>query len=150
MKHNAKSFSNLLGEILVREDVTLLEEELKLLGESVFTQGVEAKIRERIAAAIKADLKGFEGEAKIYYQEALELVRNLPEIELTIAFEPTPEAVRRMVTKVRQLVQKEVVLSLVINPAIVGGALIATRGEFRDYSISAKLLSLLNESVGVG
>jgi hypothetical protein len=152
MKHNAKSFSNLIGELVTTDDLDTLREELAAVKEDALvpnTPGSEVKLKElirpRILKAIKADLKAFDEDARSYAREAMEVAAKLPLMELTLAYEPTPVGLRRILEKLRSISNQQYILSLIVNPALLGGMVCVLRGEFRDYSLSNKLGQLMTE-----
>jgi hypothetical protein len=152
MKHNAKSFSNLLAELTTNDDVDILREELMAIEEAAVSSenflkndGLMAKVRPRILLAIQQDLNIFDADPRSYAREAMEVALSLPVMEVTLAYEPVPEGIKRLGEKLRSISGKPYLLSLIINPALLGGMVCVVNGEFRDYSMSAKLAALLKE-----
>jgi F0F1-type ATP synthase delta subunit len=143
--------------VLTKEDLMTFLEEVQILKDSLFQSGPQAfelaladKVRSKIGPAITADLKDFPGDKQEYLQEIGEYMEGLPQIELTIGYEPTPEAVTRMVQYLRTLAGKPVTVSLLVSPAIMGGATIVSDGNFRDYSLGMRLQVLFGEMFGDG
>ena len=152
MKHNAKSFSNLLGEMVTTEDIDTLREELEAILNTTLTgevlswdEQLKVQVRPRVLASIDRDLKEFDGDRREYAQEALAVAGELPVMEITLAYEPVPAGIRRIVEKLRELSGQLYIVSILVNPAILGGMVGVVRGEFRDYSLSNKLGLLMSE-----
>ena len=62
---------------------------------------------------------------------------NFPKLE--IAFEPRYEFVKELKEYFSKNLNQNVLLDLVINPTIIGGAIIICNNHYRDFSLSSKI-----------
>lgn len=152
MKRNEKNYSNLLNTIVTLEDSTLLQEELRLLSESLyggkdtnFETVIAQKVRRSVAVALKADLKTVGGASLEFIQDTMSFFNALPVLEIGLGYEPTAEEIVLFAQKARELAGYPLVLSLMYKPYLIGGAELTINGEYRDYSLRAKTILLYHE-----
>lgn len=66
-------------------------------------------------------------------------LRTMPTIQLTLAFQPDEEAVQLFSDWVKTNVGPQTIIDLQFDKTIVGGALIVSGGQYKDYSVRKKL-----------
>lgn len=62
---------------------------------------------------------------------------NFPKLE--IAFEPRYEFVKELKEYFSKNLNQNILLDLVINPALIGGAIIICNNHYRDFSLASKI-----------
>lgn len=136
-------YSDLLSLIQTTDDLEMLIQEMEELKASLF-KGFEAgfedtlasKVRHRVSSCIRKDLDSNPEVAKSSYLNDLsKLIATLRVIEIEVAFEFTDRAIDRLSSFLRQAGLDKFVLKINFNPDILGGAVIVSRGEYRDLSL---------------
>lgn len=142
-------FSILFQNVLTKEDLISLLAEIDL-AESLIFEEKETPLSEKIKGKVSSDFQFFveklEREGK-NIKEALENLKkyflSLPEVKLTLAFEPK----REFIEKVSQIFKERVILNFKVDPEIVGGAILEAFGKFFDFSLREKLKKILKEEL---
>jgi F0F1-type ATP synthase delta subunit len=60
-------------------------------------------------------------------------------MRIVIAFEPRPEFIKKIILWLREELKQKVILDLILNSEIVGGAIIEYQGKELDFSIAKKI-----------
>ncbi len=132
-----------------REEIKSLIQELR---ESLFKKEgfgrilknkVPLKYSPLINSYVKSTLgkEGFEGSL----ESLEEYLKNLKEINITLAFEPSEKTIDKIYTWVTKNVGTDVILNLAIQPDILGGAILSYKGLYFDYSLEKKLNAAFSE-----
>lgn len=66
-------------------------------------------------------------------------IQELPRIHLIVGFEPNDETITKIHTWLRSEVSSNLILDLVYDYQILGGAIIEYQGKFADYSTKKKI-----------
>lgn|GEM_PF-1830370 len=74
-----------------------------------------------------------------------EYIHSLPNIEISLAFDPKKETIDRIADWFRENIKKEVFLDLKVDVTIMGGALIGSNGLFKDYSLRKTMRDTLTK-----
>lgn len=81
------------------------------------------------------------------YQLRLRTIRQalmtIPEMEISLAIEPTVQMIQRIWNKITQFTQKPLILDLHYEPILIAGATVQYQGQYRDYSLRQKLEVLI-------
>jgi len=81
----------------------------------------------------------------LFLEKFKKYLQSLPEIKLEIAFLPS----RKFLSRINQWLEEEfgqkVILDLIINPEIVGGAIIEYQGNWRDFSLRKEIDKLISQ-----
>lgn len=94
--------------------------------DELITRRYQTKKRARqVSAPVLADLK--------------KQVAALPAISLTLAFTPGQETLNRISAWLKTNVAKDLLIDLMVDENIIGGAQIAYQGHYKDYSLAKKL-----------
>lgn len=68
-------------------------------------------------------------------QQLEDEAKKLPLVTLYLAFEPNDEAVRLIGEFLRNQFSASIIFEYKINPALIGGAALAWKGVYKDYSV---------------
>lgn len=128
----------------LREEVELLMASLYRVGEEDFNKTLDMKIKAWFADGLR---KAFEkgGNKESYLKGLKKELEELEVVKLTLGFEPSIEVIENIHSWVWKNAGKTVVLDLSYNPAILGGAIIAYKGKYEDYSLRSKLRKIFTE-----
>jgi len=61
-------------------------------------------------------------------------IEGLSKVYITLAFEPSEDALNRFGGVIRTSVREDVIISVAYDPHLIGGVQIIYNGEFRDFS----------------
>jgi hypothetical protein len=153
MKLRASTFSNLMEVVLTREDYLMARDELVAVYQALTAPkqvGVDealGQIRPGLAAAIRTDWLEAKLEPVAYITEAVAYLDAVPTVEMTLAFEPSKKMLARLILKLREGAQILPVVSLTINPSILGGMEVISRGKYADLSLRKKIANTFDELV---
>jgi F0F1-type ATP synthase delta subunit len=133
--------TRLLQNVTTKRDADRLMEEIEIIRNGLFETGEGAlesllknKVRRETAEIIKETFSKTEVNKKEYLNEVEELLTKMPNVSLILAFEPSEGAVERFYSKISEATGKNVLLDVVHEPQIIGGAVIIFNGRYRDYS----------------
>lgn len=132
--------------IQTKEDLSLLLEEIDLLKASLFNSKgndfetvLTSEIRISSANVIRQDLSENKIEPKKYLEGLQEFLKNVEEIKIQVAYEPTARGLSAIREWISANIQEFVVLDLYYNPSVIGGAAISFKGKYHDGTITKKL-----------
>lgn len=147
-------YSAVLRHVRTKEDAISLANEIDLLIEALY--GQDGKFEEILGSSVK---NWFAGEIKQVFQDVsidkakylkdLKVkLSSLKELKLTVALEPTETGLDRIHSWIIENIGEEVVLDISKNPAILGGAVVIYKGNYRNYSLRKKLEDYFIKSKG--
>lgn len=138
-------------KIKTKEDLIFFLEEIDR-AEILILKEPEKKLFQKLKNKICTDLLGvlkeIEQKEKQYQTPEkqvffLHLLKkdliSLPKAKIEIAFEPVQSTLNKISEWFEKKLGKRVVLDIVINPKIVGGAKIEYNGKWRDFSLIKKI-----------
>ena len=99
--------------------------------------GVRSEIKTVISAVTKQDQTPKQKEATL--TALRDAVLALPLLHMTLAFEPSARGIAAFSEKARSYFGPDVVLDIVVDPALFGGAQISYNGRYTDLSLAAKM-----------
>ncbi len=82
---------------------------------------------------------------KAYIEEIVKYLRALPQVKVTLAFEPDDNFTNRVNEVISGLTGQKVVLDISVNHHIVGGITIEYKGKFADYSYEKRTNEYLKQ-----
>lgn len=132
--------NRLLSKIRTRAEAQKLRSEIEKLlaslyeGETAFVSCMK-EIRSWVAQELKAYLPEDRELRKKYLEELVQRIEQFEPLELTLAFEPGEETLATIFSYIQQATGPGVILDLRLDPKILGGARIAFRGLYRDFSL---------------
>ncbi len=72
-------------------------------------------------------------------------LRALPKLRLEIAFSPPESFIKRVSQWLEKELGQKIILDVVVNPKIIGGAVIEFQGKWRDFSLAKEIHHLLSD-----
>ena len=131
----------LLQNITTKRQVERLLEEIEIIRKGLFEVGEGAmesllknKVRAETAEIIRETFSKAGVDKKGYLDKVEELIIKMPSVRLILAFEPSEGAGERFYSKISEATGKQVLLDIVYESQIIGGAIIIFNGRHRDYS----------------
>lgn len=131
-----KAASELIGDLSTKQEA---EELIALLdSKSPLTTALSAKLARFDDSARRATFgKSLSRQELTHELKKILAQNNFPKLE--IAFEPRYEFVKELKEYFSKNLNQIVLLDLVINPTIIGGAIIICNNHYRDFSLSSKI-----------
>ncbi len=77
------------------------------------------------------------------------LGNNLPVIHLTLAFEPTTAILKNINLWFLRRLQKKVLLDIVLERTVLGGAFISFDGLYKDYTLKTKIDTYFDKKINL-
>lgn len=146
---NTDNMSDFVSLVKTKYDQEILLGEIDLILASLYlTNGgalqetLDKKIRAEVSSLVKeAKLKekNFQGFLKSLRQILIEL----KEVDLTIAIDPTEEIVNQTYNWLKTYLNQSLVINFNKNPDLVGGAQIAYKGKYFEFSLKKELAEVL-------
>jgi F0F1-type ATP synthase delta subunit len=136
-------FSELWREIGTYEEWVCAKSIIEELLDSSFKKD-HAKIKQSILDSANYRLvltvvEGIKDADNNTLEKIGEELKNLRELRLTMAIEPSRKLVSKIVGWVKKNVDERAVVSIDIEPKIMGGAVISYAGRVVDFSLSKRL-----------
>lgn len=133
----------IINNLLTKKDLDDLNHELGLLkssdyefGDDGFENVLNNNVRHLISRAIRQDLRDNDISVEQYVEGLQEKVRIYQIIELTLCFEPTRKTMGKIGEWVFSNVGEKVLVDYKFNPYLLGGAIIVSKGEYRNLSLN--------------
>lgn len=76
---------------------------------------------------------------KEFLDACIEAIQQAPIVALEVALSPTDQTVSKLLNWLRIHVAPSAVIDIQVNKTLIGGATIACKGKFVDYSVKKKL-----------
>ena len=156
---NPASFSPFINSINSLEDVIRLIDELNTTSRFLF-RGKEGTIYQKASdflpinlASIFLDLeaKGLEPRGDTHQMSFLQTligkIRDLPQVKVTLAFEPNKSLIAKINNLISDQVGSKVILDLTVDQYIIGGASFEYKGKYFYYNLAEKLNTSLEEII---
>jgi len=131
----------LLQSVKTKRQAGILLEEIEIIRKGLFEAGEGAmnsllknKVRVETAEIVRETFSKVGVDKKGYLDKVEELIIKMPNVSLILAFEPSEGAVERFYSEISETTGKQVLLDIVYEPQIIGGAVIIFNGRYRDYS----------------
>ena len=153
---NDKIFSEILDSLvrtkeeanLFLSEVEALERSLYKIGEGDFNSTLQKDVRAKTAGVI-VQLTG-SGDRGLILKTLKAKINTLTYLNLTIAFEPTEDAIGRIHNWVKQNLGEGICLNLTIDKKILGGAVVEYKGKVASFTLLTKVDQyFLNNNVNV-
>lgn len=91
---------------------------------------------------LKSDKKGISGtqldQLRNLAKELHNSIRSVPKLQLVLAFNPTEAFIKKLFSWVGSNVGEGVVLDIMLDQKILGGAVVTFNGKYKDYSVLKK------------
>jgi len=152
-----KIFEEFAKKIKTKEELIFYLEEIIQVQQIVFkNKGVT--LSKKMGGKMSGELKNFlerlekkevisknPGQQSSFLEKLKKYLQSLPEIKLEIAFLPSDEFLTRINQWLEEEFGQKVILDLIINPQIVGGAVIEHRGNWRNFSLVKEIDKLISQ-----
>ncbi len=114
------------------------------------------KIKQNVGEEFRQIVKELEGSGGIpsarraqsdFFKKLAKTLESLPVVKLTLAFLPSEEFLEKLTDWLGEQIGKMAVVDINVREEVIGGATFEYKGEYRDYSLGAKLDGVLNSEV---
>ena len=148
----------LVGQVVTREDFILLSEEINQVEKLIFKE-VNIPLSEKVKGKTREEFRDFlkkiekenshflnPNQQLSFFQNLKKNLKNIPQLKLELAFQPSAEFLLKIKQWFKEKNRQEVILDLLINPEIVGGAIIEYRGKYKNLSVEKKIDELFSKN----
>jgi F0F1-type ATP synthase delta subunit len=139
-------YSDLLTTVVTNSDASLLRQELELLQaalfkvkEGNFDEVLKEQIRAWVAEELRAEFAKPEVKKEKALEEMLTQLKELPTVQLTLAFEPTQHNLGHIHEWLIRTLGTHVLVDVLYQPNMIGGAAVSYQGKYFDGSLAQKL-----------
>jgi F0F1-type ATP synthase delta subunit len=136
---------NLYNLVKTTRDVDILKEEIDILIDSLYrteSGSFENVVTNSIRKETANELKTI-GSSRSEMRSELEKIKsdlgNLNVFRITLAFQPVHDDLDKIITWIRSNIGPQVVLDVVFDESVIGGAIIEYKGIYADMSLRKKL-----------
>lgn len=82
-----------------------------------------------------------------FLKDLLVHLRSLPQVKVTLAFNPTKSFITRLNSQISSQIGKKVILEIFVDQYIIGGAIFEYRGKIREYTLATKVKEAIEKRV---
>jgi F0F1-type ATP synthase delta subunit len=149
-----KIFEKLSEKVITEDDLVFFLEQLNTLKKFLFSQTqiplserlkgkVDEKFRKEIEKLEKEKiLTSSQKEQFSFFKELENFLLKIPKVKLEIAFEPSEEFIFKLKAWFQEKVKKRMILDIIVNPKVIGGAKIEFQGKCKDFSLEKEIEKL--------
>lgn len=158
-----EDFTAIFENIFTVSDARYLIEDLTALSEEVFQSNKETntqKIASVLPFAVSEKISRYCHDHQIslddpsklasFFENLTRTITALPVMTLYVAFLPTEYFVAQLSGVVSRYCGQKVLLEIVTEKHLVGGAIIAWKGIYKDYSVRKRIDEQYRETKGLG
>jgi len=150
-------FRDFAKKIVTKEDLIFFLEEINLVQRLIFKNiniPLSERTKENISEDFRKELEELEKkkiisknpeENRIFFENFKKYLQNLPQIKIEMAFQPKKEFVNKISFWLEKEINQRVVLDLIFNSEIVGGAIIEYQGRQINFSLAKKIDELISQ-----
>lgn len=102
------------------------------------TKNLDRKINPRAHQLIELEAAG-RSVSEVFLKDLKKRVAALPALSLTLAFPPPAETLVKISAWLKTNIAKDLLIDLVVDERLLGGAQVAYQGHYKDYSLAKKL-----------
>ncbi|OGH16212.1 MAG: hypothetical protein A3C30_02505 [Candidatus Levybacteria bacterium RIFCSPHIGHO2_02_FULL_40_18] len=131
-----------LSKVYTTEDRVRLYSEIELVSEAIYKEGELNKVLASRVSKALVEYIGSESSYEILSEKLSELKKALDQLvimKLTLAFEPSEQTIKKIVTFIRENLDEKTIFEICQQPNILGGAILEFKGLYRDYSLKTRL-----------
>lgn len=145
---DAEYLNNFLDKIKTKEDLINILNEIATIKQIIFKNKDWPHFKEELKNKISIFFEKFvEGLEKIkldprnlsFWEDLERKLKNLDEIRLEIAFQPTDSFVENLSEWLKKELGRKIILDIKYNPKIVAGAIVEFKGKWADFSIAKEI-----------
>ena len=156
------AFTELAKNISTIEDLNLIladTNEAETFSYTSNTRHLSKSLKGKVSSVFEEALEKLESAGKIpssaddraaYFSKLKSRLGRLPKMEIELAFTPDEKFIRKIAKLIRESTNTEVVLDINVKSSILAGVTIGYKGQFRDYSFSAKLTEVIKQKYAKG
>lgn len=142
-------YSDILSSIRTSLDRDLLISEIEAVEKALFSskkseleEVLKSKLRLSTASIMRGQIEKGQ-EMEIYLTSLIQTINSLPEVKLTLAFEPTEATLLVVYSWLTAKIAKQIVVDIAVDSKILGGAIISYKGKYYDGSLGKTLEATL-------
>ncbi len=152
-----KVLKDFAKKIKTKEELTFYLEEIAQAQQIVF-KNKRGPLSKKVEGKVNGKLKNFlekleeeevisksPGQQSSFLEKLKKYLQSLPEIKLEIAFLPSNEFLTRVNQWFEEELSQKIILDLITNSQIVGGAVIEYQGNWRNFSLVKELDKLISQ-----
>lgn len=149
-------FEDLVKKIRTKEELISFLEEVGRIREIIFKDKelpLSKKVEGKVSPELKELIEKLEKEKIIsenreqqstFWEKLEKELQSLPVVKLEIAFSPEDDFLNKISQWFEKELRQKIILDLIINPKIVGGARLEYQGLFRDFSLVKEIDKLIS------
>ena len=138
---NNKTYSEIISEILTKEDLIRISSDLDLLEKSLYMKKKDLNISPTIVKAIENQ------EPKSFIATLRQELSKIKILEITISFPVTQKTIVKISDWITNNIDQKIALDIKIDPSIIAGAIISFNGKYANLSLKSKLENILKNYV---
>jgi hypothetical protein len=134
-------FDQILSKIQTTEDQEEVVNEIEILLKSLyqdkglgFESVLSTSVRAWLASLLRQEFSKEDIDKEAFLINLKNIITDIPKVHLTLAFEPSQDALNRIVGVIRSSIGGNVIVSLRRDPYLIGGVEIIFEGEYRDFT----------------
>ena len=147
-------FEKFSEKVITEEDLVFFLDQLGTVRKFLFSQTqipLSERLKNKIDEKLRKEIEKLEKEKVLpsspedqssFFKELENFLLKIPKVKLEIAFTPTEEFVLKIKEWFKEKIKKKIILDIVVNPKIVGGARIEFQGKWRDFSLEKEIEKL--------
>lgn len=155
-------FTELIKNVSTTEDLNLILADINEAESFSFTseaKNLSKALKGKVSTVFEETLGKLEAAGKIpssaddraeYFSKLKSRLQSLPKMEIELAFTPDGKFIKKIALFIEGITDTKVVLDINVKTSILAGANIGYKGQFRDYSFSAKLEEVLKQKYSKG
>ena len=144
-------FKKISDKIITEEDLIFFLDQLTIVKKCLFLQTqipLSERLKNKIDEKFRKEIEKLEKEKALpsspeqqssFFKELENFLLRIPKVGLEIAFEPSEEFISKIEEWFIEKIKKRVVLDILVNPKIVGGAKIEFQGKWKDFSLEKEI-----------
>lgn len=158
MNKQDTDFTTIFESIYTIGDARGVLDDIEALSESIFkkdARGVEQKIETLLPFILADRIKQYCKDKQISLQDATAFVdfleklakslRDVPIMTLYLVFLPNEQYVKQLCALACRYCNQRVLLDIVVDKKLLGGAMIAWKGVYKDYSLRKRIDEVYND-----
>lgn len=152
-------FKEFAKNIVTKEDLIFFTEEINSAKNYLFKDqnlSLSEKLRGKVSKTFENFIKNLEKEKiismdpeknRIFFENLKKYLLKIPQIKIEIAFEPTEEFILKISSWLEKNFGEKIILDLISNPEIVGGAIIEYKGKYLNFSLAKEIDELISKRI---
>jgi hypothetical protein len=149
-----KIFEKLSEKVITVEDLVFFLDQLNILRRFLFSQTqtpLSERLKGKVYEKFRKEIEKLEKEKILpsspqeqssFFKELENFLLKIPKVKLEIAFEPREEFILKIEEWFREKVKKRMILDIIVNPKVIGGARIEFQGKWKDFSLEKEIEKL--------